>query len=64
MIEQESYCIDISNQILAAQALLKRSNPLILKQHLNHCVKQAVIEGRSDEKIDEIMATIEKKMSK
>lgn len=64
MIEEERYCMDISNQILAAQALLKRSNLLILKQHLNHCVKQAVIEGRSDEKIDEIMAILEKTMSK
>lgn len=64
MIEEERYCMDISNQIVAAQALLKRSNLLILKQHLNHCVKQAVINGESDEKIDEIMTIIEKAMSK
>ena len=64
MIEEERYCIDISNQIVAAQALLKRSNLLILKQHLNHCVKQAVINGESDEKIDEIMTILEKAMSK
>ena len=56
--------MDISNQIVAAQALLKRSNLLILKQHLNHCVKQAVINGESDEKIDEIMTILEKAMSK
>ena len=64
MIEDERYCMDISNQIVAAQALLKRSNLLILKQHLNHCVKQAVINGESDEKIDEIMTILEKAMSK
>ena len=64
MIEEERYCMDISNQIVAAQALLKRSNLLILKQHLNHCVKQAVINGVSDEKIDEIMTILEKAMSK
>ena len=64
MIEEERYCMDISNQIVAAQALLKRSNLLILKQHLNHCVKQAVINGESDEKIDEIMTILEKAMSK
>ena len=64
MIEEERYCMDISNQIVAAQALLKRSNLLILKQHLNHCVKQAVINGESDEKIDEIMPILEKAMSK
>lgn len=64
MIEEERYCMDISNQIVAAQALLKRSNLLILKKHLNHCVKQAVINGESDEKIDEIMTILEKAMSK
>ena len=64
MIEEERYCMDISNQIVAAQALLKRSNLLILKQHLNHCVKQAAINGESDEKIDEIMTILEKAMSK
>ena len=64
MIEEERYCMDISNQIVAAQALLKRSNLLILKQHINHCVKQAVINGESDEKIDEIMTILEKAMSK
>ena len=64
MIEEERYCMDISNQIVAAQALLKRSTLLILKQHLNHCVKQAVINGESDEKIDEIMTILEKAMSK
>ena len=64
MIEEERYCMDISNQIVAAQALLKRSNLLILKQHLNHCVKQAVINGESDEKIDEIMTILEKAMTK
>ena len=64
MIEEERYCMDISNQSVAAQALLKRSNLLILKQHLNHCVKQAVINGESDEKIDEIMTILEKAMSK
>ena len=60
MIEEERYCMDISNQIVAAQALLKRSNLLILKQHLNH----SVINGESDEKIDEIMTILEKAMSK
>ena len=56
--------MDISNQIVASQALLKRANLLILKQHLNHCVTQACLNGGSEEKIDEIMAILEKAMSK
>lgn len=65
MIEDERYCMDVSNQILAAQSLLKRANLLILEQHLLHCVKDACHnEERADEKINEIINILEKLMSK
>lgn len=60
MIEEGRYCIDISNQIVAAQSLLKKSNLLILKQHLNHCVKDAFINNCGDEKVDEIIDLLSK----
>lgn len=55
MIEDERYCVDISNQIIAVQSLLKKANALILKQHLKHCVKEAFLENNEEEKIEEIM---------
>ena len=65
MLEEERYCVDISNQILAAQSLLKRANLLILQQHLTHCVKDACHdEHQADEKIDEIISILEKLMNK
>lgn len=60
MIEEDRYCIDISNQIVAAQSLLKKANMLILKQHLNHCVKAALIAGNGEDKVDEIVGLLEK----
>ena len=45
MIEEDRYCVDISNQIIAAQSLLKKANVLILKQHMEHCVAEAFAEG-------------------
>ncbi len=42
MIEDGRYCIDISNQIMAAQALLKKSQKHILIQHMEHCVLDAM----------------------
>ncbi|OFI06543.1 copper-sensing transcriptional repressor CsoR [Clostridium acetireducens DSM 10703] len=60
MIEDGRYCIDISNQIIAAQGLLKRANMQILKQHLNHCVKEAFLHNSGEEKVDEIMKVLEK----
>jgi DNA-binding FrmR family transcriptional regulator len=64
MIEEERYCVDISNQIIAAQALLKKANLLILKQHIHHCVKDAVMHDKGDEKIDEIIELLSKLMDK
>lgn len=64
MLEDERYCVDISNQILAAQSLLRRANMLILKQHMEHCVKEACSNNKADEKIEEIISILEKIMSK
>ena len=60
MIEEDRYCIDVSNQIFAAQSLLKKANLIILENHLSHCVKDACISGNGDEKIDEIMKILDK----
>lgn len=60
MIENDRYCIDVSNQILASQSILKKANLLILKQHLNHCVKEAFLHDNGEEKVDEIMDLFKK----
>ncbi|MCB2311519.1 metal-sensing transcriptional repressor [Clostridium tagluense] len=64
MIEEGRYCLDVSNQIIAAQSLLKKANLLILKQHLSHCVKDAVLSDNGEEKIDEIIGLLSKIMDK
>jgi DNA-binding FrmR family transcriptional regulator len=64
MIEEGRYCVDVSNQIIAAQALLKKANLLILRQHMNHCVSEAFEHGNGDEKIDEIMEILSKVIGK
>ena len=64
MMEDGRYCVDISNQIIAAQALLKKANLLILKQHMHHCVMEAVKQDNGEEKIDEIIELLSKIMDK
>lgn len=64
MIEEERYCMDISNQIIASQSLLKKANMLILKQHLHHCVKDALTSNSGEEKVDEIIELLAKIMNK
>lgn len=61
MIDDDRYCIDISNQILATEALLKKANREVLSAHLEHCVKDALQSGNGEkEKIDELMSILEK----
>ncbi|MFA9422612.1 MAG: metal-sensing transcriptional repressor [Sedimentibacter sp.] len=60
MVEEDRYCMDISNQILAVQAILRKANNEILKAHMEVCVKQAFIDGNENEKIDEIISLLNK----
>lgn len=60
MVEDDRYCIDISNQIMAAQAILRNVNREVLHAHLGSCVKEAFEKGDSDKKIQEIMDIIDK----
>lgn len=60
MIEDDRYCVDVSNQILAARGLLQKANLQILEQHLKHCVKDDILEGKGDEKIEEILTILGK----
>lgn len=59
MIEEDRYCIDVSKQILAVIALLRKSNSTVLKQHLNTCVADAMAAGDASEKLDEIMRIVD-----
>lgn len=63
MVEEDRYCIDVSNQLLAAQSILKNANRKIIKAHMSHCVKEALLNEQPDAKIDEILKLIDK-MSK
>ncbi len=64
MLEEDRYCIDISNQIMASQSLLKKANLQILKQHMEHCVSEALKEGDGEQKIDELIMVLSKIMDK
>lgn len=61
MVEEDRYCMDISNQILAAIAILKKVNTDVLTAHLQHCVRESFdTDQQKDEKIREIQAIIKK----
>ena len=55
MIEEDRYCVDISNQLLATQALLKRVNQEILRAHIRGCVRDGL-----HPKLEEALQLLEK----
>ena len=42
MVEEDAYCVEVVNQILAVQRALKRVSALVLDQHLHSCVTHAI----------------------
>ncbi len=63
MVEDDKYCIDISNQLLAAQSILKSTNKMILHSHLQHCLHQSFDdEADKEEKIKELQILLDKLM--
>jgi CsoR family transcriptional regulator, copper-sensing transcriptional repressor len=60
MVEDDRYCIDVSKQVHASVALLKKANVAVLRQHLNTCVRDAVRTDQGHDKIEEIAFILEK----
>lgn len=61
MMEEGRYCIDISNQLLATIAMLKKANTMVLHNHLEGCVKEAI---NNQDDFEEKLAEIEEIMAK
>ena len=60
MIEEDRYCVDISNQLLATQALLKRVNQEILRAHIRGCVREGLHTDEPNPKLEEALQLLEK----
>jgi DNA-binding FrmR family transcriptional regulator len=42
MVDEDAYCIEVINQILAVQRALDKANSMILEHHLQTCVTTAI----------------------
>jgi DNA-binding FrmR family transcriptional regulator len=58
MVDQEKYCIDIINQITAAEKALDGVAKNIMKRHIESCVTEAIIQGEGQTKINELIETV------
>ena len=60
MVEEDRYCMDISQQLMAAEAILNKANKEILTAHLKSCVTNAKSDAEREEKVDELVAMLGK----
>lgn len=61
MVEKDAYCIDVVHQSIAVQAALKKTDEVVLENHLKTCVADSIRNGNSKEAIDEVMQVLQKK---
>ena len=61
MVEKNAYCPDILVQVSAVTAALNAFNRELLASHIHTCVADGIRAG-DDEKIDELVATLQKLM--
>ncbi len=60
MVEDDRYCLDIYNQILASMAILDKVSRVVMQAHLEGCVREAFETGKEAEKIEEILKLLQK----
>jgi DNA-binding FrmR family transcriptional regulator len=58
MQEGGRFCIDVLDQISAARAGLEATVLLILEDHVNRCIREAIDEGKGDEKAAELLEAV------
>lgn len=60
MVDENRYCVDISNQLMATQALLGSVNREILRAHIRSCVAEGLKTDEPNPKVEEALQLLEK----
>jgi CsoR family transcriptional regulator, copper-sensing transcriptional repressor len=61
MIEEDRYCIDVLTQIRAIRAALRGVKDTVLKDHVEHCVEDAIASsdgGEQRRKVQELVMAL------
>jgi CsoR family transcriptional regulator, copper-sensing transcriptional repressor len=60
MIDDDRYCIDVLTQVSAVKAALESVALLLVEDHVDHCVADAIRAGDATEKVRELTSAIER----
>jgi DNA-binding FrmR family transcriptional regulator len=60
MVEEDRYCVDVLTQVSAVKAALESVALLLLADHTEHCVAEAIRAGDGSEKVHELNGAVER----
>lgn len=58
MVEEDAYCPEVMKQLSAVQGSVHQASRLVLRNHLETCVADAMRAGRTDEIVEELMEAL------
>jgi DNA-binding FrmR family transcriptional regulator len=60
MVGDDRYCIDVLTQVSAVKAALESVALLLLEDHTEHCVAEAIRAGDGEAKVKELNSAVER----
>ncbi len=60
MVKAGRDCSEVLIQVAAARAALDQAGRLILEDHMEHCILEAVEEGRGQEALDDLKVALKR----
>lgn len=60
MVDDDRYCVDVLQQIMAARAALNQVALIMIESHTKSCVVNAIKENRTEEAVDELISVLSK----
>lgn len=59
MLESDAHCVDVMKQIQTVQCVLDSANRVTLRQHLETCFSDAMVFGRGQALVDELIDAVQ-----
>jgi CsoR family transcriptional regulator, copper-sensing transcriptional repressor len=60
MVDEDRYCIDVLTQVSAVQSALQSVALVLLRDHTQHCVAEAIQSGEGTDKVRELSEAVER----
>lgn len=54
MVEADQYCVDILKQTYAVKRAIDNLEGVLVKEHIDGCVKTGIADGRTEEVLEEL----------